>query len=77
MKCQDVQCQRTSGVTHGMHWTRLSCDSLSARRYAFHRLTDWFFAGDWIHLALHLIPEIWRRDDEVESDSSDQSATFR
>jgi hypothetical protein len=41
-----------------MHWTRLVLITIGSGILA--SLTDWFFAGDWIHRR-YTYPEIWRQ----------------
>jgi len=41
-----------------MHWTRLVAIVIGAGVVA--SLTDWFFAGDWLHRR-YTYPEIWRQ----------------
>ncbi len=41
-----------------MHWARLMLIILGAGIVT--SLTDWFFAGDWLHRR-HTYPEIWRQ----------------
>jgi hypothetical protein len=44
-----------------MNWTRLAAIVVGAGVVS--SLTDWFFAGDWIHRR-YTYPEIWRQGDE-------------
>jgi hypothetical protein len=44
-----------------MHWTRLILITLGTG--AVTSMTDWFFAGDWIHRRF-TYPEIWRQGAE-------------
>ena len=44
-----------------MHWLRLAAIVLGAGFLS--SLTDWLFAGDWIHKRF-TYPEIWRKDAE-------------
>jgi hypothetical protein len=44
-----------------MHWTRLVLITLGAGVVT--SMTDWFFAGDWIHRRF-TYPEIWRQGAE-------------
>lgn len=44
-----------------MNWTRLILITIGAGVVT--SLTDWFFAGDWLHKRF-TYPEIWRQDDE-------------
>jgi hypothetical protein len=44
-----------------MNWARLVAIMVGAGVVS--SLTDWFFAGDWIHRR-YTYPEIWRRGDE-------------
>ena len=47
-----------------MHWTRLALITLTAGIIT--SLTDWFFAGDWIHRRF-TYPEIWRQGVEARA----------
>ena len=47
-----------------MHWTRLALITLTTGIVT--SLTDWFFAGDWIHRR-YTYPEIWRRGVETKA----------
>jgi len=47
-----------------MHWMRLIGIVIGAG--AVTSLTDWFFAGDWIHRR-YTYPEIWRKGDEAKA----------
>ena len=47
-----------------MPWTRLALITLAAGIVT--SLTDWFFAGDWIH-RLFTYPEIWRQGVETKA----------
>ena len=55
-----VECQRLEGKG-GMHWARLVAIIVGAGVVS--SLTDWFFAGDWIHRR-YTYPEIWRQGEE-------------
>jgi hypothetical protein len=44
-----------------MNWARLAAIVVGAGVVS--SLTDWFFAGDWIHRR-YTYPEIWRQGDE-------------
>ena len=44
-----------------MNWARLVAITIGAGVVS--SLTDWFFAGDWIHRR-YTYPEIWRRGEE-------------
>ena len=44
-----------------MHWARLVAIIVGAAVVS--SLTDWFFAGDWIHRR-YTYPEIWRQGEE-------------
>jgi hypothetical protein len=44
-----------------MHWTRLALITLGAGVVT--SLTDWFFAGDWLHRR-YTYPEVWRQGAE-------------
>ncbi len=41
-----------------MHWTRLALITIAAGIVT--SLTDWFFAGDWLHRR-YTYPEVWRQ----------------
>ena len=45
-----------------MNWTRFVLVVISAGVVS--SLTDWFFAGDWIHQRF-TYPEIWRKGSEL------------
>jgi hypothetical protein len=47
-----------------MHWTRLIFAIIGAGILA--SMTDWFFAGDWIHKRFSY-PEIWREGPETRA----------
>jgi len=47
-----------------MNWTRLALITLGAGILT--SLTDWFFAGDWIHRR-YTYPEIWRQGVESKA----------
>jgi len=47
-----------------MHWTRLALITLTTGIIT--SLTDWFFAGDWIHRRF-TYPEIWRQGVETKA----------
>lgn len=47
-----------------MNWTRLVVVVISAGVVS--SLTDWFFAGDWIHQRF-TYPEIWRKGSEMRA----------
>jgi len=47
-----------------MHWMRLALITLGAGVVA--SLTDWFFAGDWIHRR-YSYPEVWRKGAESKA----------
>jgi hypothetical protein len=47
-----------------MHWTRLALITLATGIIT--SLTDWFFAGDWIHRR-YTYPEIWRQGVETKA----------
>jgi hypothetical protein len=49
------------GGDDGMNWTRLVAIVIGAGIAS--SLTDWFFAGDWIHRR-YTYPEIWRKGAE-------------
>ena len=44
-----------------MHWTRIALISLGSGIAT--SMTDWFFAGDWLHRRF-TYPEIWRQGSE-------------
>lgn len=44
-----------------MNWARLIAVAIGAGVVS--SLTDWFFAGDWIHRR-YSYPEVWRQGDE-------------
>jgi len=44
-----------------MHWTRIALISLGSGIAT--SMTDWFFAGDWLHRRF-TYPEIWRQGNE-------------
>lgn len=44
-----------------MNWTRLALVVISSGVVS--SLTDWFFAGDWLHRR-YTYPEIWRKGNE-------------
>lgn len=52
------------GGIEAMHWTHLALVTLGAGIVT--SLTDWFFAGDWIHRRW-TYPEIWRRGAETKA----------
>ncbi len=45
-----------------MHWTRLALITLGSGLVT--SMTDWFFAGDWLHRR-YTYPEVWRRGAET------------
>jgi hypothetical protein len=47
-----------------MHWTRFILLALGAGTVT--SMTDWFFAGDWIHKRFSY-PEIWRKGNEARA----------
>ena len=47
-----------------MNWARLVAIIIGAGVVS--SLTDWFFAGDWIHRR-HTYPEIWRQGEESKA----------
>lgn len=47
-----------------MHWTHLALVTIGAGMVT--SLTDWFFAGDWIHRRW-TYPEIWRQGAETKA----------
>ena len=47
-----------------MHWTRLALIVLATGLIS--SMTDWFFAGDWIHRRF-TYPEIWRQGSETRA----------
>jgi len=47
-----------------MNWARLVAITIGAGVVS--SLTDWFFAGDWIHRR-HTYPEIWRQGEESKA----------
>lgn len=47
-----------------MHWTHLALVTIGAGIVT--SLTDWFFAGDWIHRRW-TYPEIWRQGAETKA----------
>lgn len=47
-----------------MHWMRIALVTLGAG--VLTSLTDWFFAGDWIHRR-YTYPEIWRQGVESKA----------
>jgi len=47
-----------------MHWTRIVLITLGAGIVT--SLTDWFFAGDWLHRRF-TYPEIWRQGSESKA----------
>ena len=47
-----------------MNWTRLALIAIGAG--VLTSLTDWFFAGDWIHRRF-TYPEIWRKGAEARA----------
>ncbi len=47
-----------------MHWTRLILAIVCAGLVS--SMTDWFFAGDWIH-SRYTHPEIWREGPETKA----------
>lgn len=47
-----------------MHWTRFIFAVIGAGIVA--SMTDWFFAGDWIHKRF-TYPEIWRKGPETRA----------
>lgn len=47
-----------------MHWTRIILAVLCSG--AVTSMTDWFFAGDWIHKRF-TYPEIWRKGPETRA----------
>lgn len=47
-----------------MHWTRLALITLTTGVVT--SLTDWFFAGDWIHRR-YTYPEVWRKGVESKA----------
>lgn len=47
-----------------MHWTRLILAVLAAGVVS--SMTDWFFAGDWIHKRF-TYPEVWRDGPEAKA----------
>jgi hypothetical protein len=47
-----------------MNWMRIALVTLGAGVVT--SLTDWFFAGDWIHRR-YTYPEIWRQDAESKA----------
>jgi len=47
-----------------MNWTRLALITIGAGVLA--SLTDWFFAGDWLHRR-YTYPEIWRQGVEARA----------
>ena len=47
-----------------MHWTRLILITLGAGVVT--SLTDWFFAGDWLHRRW-TYPEVWRQGAEARA----------
>ena len=48
----------------GMNWTRLALITVGAGTIT--SLTDWFFAGDWLHRR-YTYPEIWRQNVEARA----------
>ena len=48
----------------GMNWTRLALITVGAGIIT--SLTDWFFAGDWLHRR-YTYPEIWRQNVEARA----------
>ena len=56
-----------------MNWTLLALVTIGAGIVT--SLSDWFFAGDWLHRRwTH--PEIWRQGVEAKAIGSDQSASL-
>jgi len=55
-----------------MDWARFALIVIGA---IVSSLTDWFFAGDWLHRR-YTYPEIWRQGNESRGDCPDQSAAF-
>jgi hypothetical protein len=47
-----------------MHWSRLAAIAIGTGILT--SLTDWFFAGDWIHRRF-TYPEIWRQGSETNA----------
>lgn len=47
-----------------MNWTRLALITIGAG--VLTSLTDWFFAGDWLHQR-YSYPEIWRQGAETKA----------
>ena len=47
-----------------MHWTRFALAVIGAGIVT--SMTDWFFAGDWIHKRF-TYPEIWRKGPETRA----------
>lgn len=47
-----------------MHWTRFIVVAIGTGVVT--SMTDWFFAGDWIHRRF-TYPEIWRKGDESKA----------
>jgi|SRR5271165_1797288 len=47
-----------------MHWTRFALAVIGAGFVT--SMTDWFFAGDWIHKRF-TYPEIWRKGPETRA----------
>src|SRR6202047_5423658 len=60
MKCQSTM-PTYGGGGDRMNWTRLVAIVMGAGILS--SLTNWFFAGDWIHRH-YTYPEIWRQGDE-------------
>lgn len=52
------------GGIEAMHWTHLALVTIGAGIVT--SLTDWFFAGDWIHRRW-TYPEIWRQGAETKA----------
>jgi hypothetical protein len=48
----------------GMHWTRFAVVTIGAGIVT--SLTDWFFAGDWLHRR-YTYPEVWRHGGEARA----------
>ena len=47
-----------------MHWTHLLAATICAGLVS--SMTDWFFAGDWIHRR-YTYPEVWRKGSETRA----------